>query len=254
MFYFGLLDSFVALLIFYSLLYIASECVPTTLEKVQGAREYSTQQRQWLAILAGTLHLSYLNTCHFAHSSFILQRTSMAGHVPMPLPMPGLPPTHGPPTAPPFTSSTYSSTPYMPPPPGIMPLAPSNTNITPYPSHTPNNNYAYSSSPYPSSPYPSSGYSHPSYPYPSSGAPPPPPGYNSNSHNNSSNIFGKVSSFVAPAAAAGAAYFGAKKLKKSKLKKAMKYGLPIAGAGVGAYALSKAFHHSSSSSSSSDSD
>lgn len=45
-------------------------------------------------------------------------------------------------------------------------------------------------------------------------------------------------------------------VKKSKLKQAMKYGLPIAGAGLGVYALSQAFHHhhSSSSSSSSDSD
>lgn len=56
---------------------------------------------------------------------------------------------------------------------------------------------------------------------------------------------------MAPAAAAGAMYVGQKKLKKSKLKKAMKYGLPIAGAGIGAYALGKAFKHSSSSSSSS---
>lgn len=67
-------------------------------------------------------------------------------------------------------------------------------------------------------------------------------------------MFGKVSGFVAPAAAAGAAYVGAKKLKKGKLKKAMKYGLPIAGIGVGTYAVSKMFRHSSSSSSSSDSD
>ncbi|KAF2894836.1 hypothetical protein ILUMI_11337 [Ignelater luminosus] len=42
-----------------------------------------------------------------------------------------------------------------------------------------------------------------------------------------------------------------KKMKKSKLKKAMKYGLPIAGAGLGAYAVSRALRHSSSSSSSS---
>lgn len=60
-----------------------------------------------------------------------------------------------------------------------------------------------------------------------------------------------MGSFVGPAAAAGAAYVGTKKLKKGKLKKAMKYGLPIAGVGLGTYAISKAFRHSSSSSSSS---
>lgn len=42
-----------------------------------------------------------------------------------------------------------------------------------------------------------------------------------------------------------------KQMKKSKLKKAMKYGLPIAGAGLGAYAVAHALRHSSSSSSSS---
>lgn len=67
-------------------------------------------------------------------------------------------------------------------------------------------------------------------------------------------MFGKVAGFAAPAAAAGAAYYGTKKLKKGKLKKAMKYGLPIAGVGLGTYAISKALGHSSSSSSSSDSD
>lgn len=167
--------------------------------------------------------------------------------MPMPMPSPGI---AGPP-------HPYATSPAMPPPAGMMPtLPPSNLNPPPYPS-----NYGHSTSinpppPYPHSSYPNAGYPQSSYPYSSSNIPPLPPGYNSsnNSHGSSNSIFGKVSSFVAPAATAGAAYYGAKKLKKGKLKKAMKYGLPIAGVGLGTYALSKAFHHSSSSSSSSDSD
>jgi hypothetical protein len=43
------------------------------------------------------------------------------------------------------------------------------------------------------------------------------------------------------------------KAQKKSHKKALKYGLPIAGLGLGAYALHKGFHHGSSSSSSSSS-
>jgi hypothetical protein len=44
------------------------------------------------------------------------------------------------------------------------------------------------------------------------------------------------------------------KAQKKSRKKALKYGLPIAGLGLGAYALHKGFHHGSSSSSSSSSE
>jgi len=43
------------------------------------------------------------------------------------------------------------------------------------------------------------------------------------------------------------------KAQKKSHKKALKYGLPVAGLGLGAYALHKGFHHRSSSSSSSSS-
>jgi hypothetical protein len=44
------------------------------------------------------------------------------------------------------------------------------------------------------------------------------------------------------------------KAQKKSHKKALKYGLPVAGLGLGAYALHKGFHHRSSSSSSSSSE
>ncbi|XP_075222168.1 uncharacterized protein LOC142324916 isoform X2 [Lycorma delicatula] len=61
----------------------------------------------------------------------------------------------------------------------------------------------------------------------------------------------------AAAATAGMGILGGKKAwkaQKKARKKALKYGLPLAGAGIGVYALSRAFHSGSSSSSSSSSD
>lgn len=134
----------------------------------------------------------------------------------MPMPMPSMPNQNPPPSY----ASHFAST---------------GGNHTPYPNN----------SPYPRSPCPAPGY--PSYPSN-------PPGYHQHHHGVGDHL--KTAAAIGgPLAAATAMYHGHKKLKKSKLKKAMKYGLPIAGVGVGAYALKKAFgHSSSSSSSSSDSD
>lgn len=127
-----------------------------------------------------------------------------------------------------------------------VPSVPNSTSNHPPPYPTSSTNLPYPNNyPYPRSPYPPSTGHYPSYP-------PNPPGYHPHGMGDTLKTAAAIGG---PIAAATALYHGHKKVKKSKLKKAMKYGLPIAGVGVGAYALKKAFgHSSSSSSSSSDSD
>ncbi|CAB3373861.1 Hypothetical predicted protein [Cloeon dipterum] len=134
------------------------------------------------------------------------------------------------------------------------------------------------------------GYGQPGYGQPGYG-PPPPPGYTPSGHSKDGSLLGKVGGILGTGAGAAVlgsvlgkkakhipgvphagggmlgkvgtalglgagatALGGAIAGKKHKKSKAMKYGLPIAGLGVGAYAASKmvkGFHGSSSSSSSS---
>ncbi|KAL0273193.1 UNVERIFIED_CONTAM: hypothetical protein PYX00_005927 [Menopon gallinae] len=156
---------------------------------------------------------------------------------------------------------------YGPPQGQPIPPYPSNAPGVPYPTNPPN----YSGSPYPhNNPVypPQTGYGNNNVPYPQNpagypvngGYPHSPKSHGGYPHSpkSDSGFLNKAGMAVA-GVLGGTALLGGKKAMKKQMKahkKALKYGLPLAGAGIGAYALSKGFHgfrrSSSSSSSSSD--
>ncbi|KAK7874239.1 hypothetical protein R5R35_006278 [Gryllus longicercus] len=184
----------------------------------------------------------------------------------------------GPPVAPGYVAPPipHGSVPY-PPMPNACPSGPYPPAPAPYSApYAPGPYPPPAAGPYP--PQPGYGYQQPyGQPYPAGSAfPPPPPGHNQTSHKSGGGILDKaqsaISSVLGPrtgagvagtalgAGLAGAALSGhlspkkAYKHQKKSHKKALKYGLPIAGVGLGAYALHKGFHRRSSSSSSSSSE
>ncbi|XP_024082670.1 galectin-9-like isoform X2 [Cimex lectularius] len=147
-------------------------------------------------------------------------------------------PSPVPPVVPPYQSGRTSPYPVQP----GMPQGGYQQNPTPYYQHSPNLSYPSGGGavPYPQQPgMPPGGAVY----YPSS------PGH---PKQQSSGPLGKATGILGTMATGGVVgglmKHGAKKISK---KKALKYGLPIAGVGLGAYALNKTFRRGSSSSSSS---
>ncbi|KAJ9582385.1 hypothetical protein L9F63_003278 [Diploptera punctata] len=172
-----------------------------------------------------------------------------------------------------------SSANFVPPPVAPVPPLPMSTGV-PYPP----NSSVFPPVPGSYGPMPPGSYAQG---YPTGYYPPPPPGYAPHTSSSKGGLLDKAGAAIAGAlgttgimgalggkshhgskAAMGAGLTGAAatghlspkkahKAQKKAHKKALKYGLPIAGVGLGAYALHKGFHHhhhgSSSSSSSSSS-